>query len=287
MLVIRLLRSGARAGRRIVNLAALSVITLSVAVLGVFVFLAEWGEEYTSGRIPTQFYARLEQDQLLDDYQQVFGVAHNSGGTLAATKEALAHGADVIEIDVVSMNGTLYAAHASPLRWLGPRVFRGPTLAAVWEAAAEADVIKLDLKESSAGYLDLLFAFLAERRDHEVIVATGNERVLAAFETRAPWVIRLLSVGSQRRLRQLQRRPDLAARIDGVTIRERLVTEETGRWLESAGLLVLAWTVNDLERVNELVHLGVDAITTDNLAIMELLGGHQRREAWLRDRVRR
>ncbi len=65
------------------------------------------------------------------------------------------------------------------------------------------------------------------------------------------------------------------------------MTEETGRWLESTGLLVLAWTVNDLARLNELVQLGVDAITTDNLAIMELLGGQQRQEAWLGDRVRK
>ncbi len=156
--MLRLLRSVTGTIRGLVTSAALVVIGLSSAALFVFVFFAAWAEEYTSGRIPTQFDERLEREQLLDDYPRVFGVAHNSGDSIAATKEALGHGADVIEIDVVSLDGTLYAAHASPLRWLDPRVVRGPTLAAVWDAATETDVIKLDLKESSAAYRELLFA---------------------------------------------------------------------------------------------------------------------------------
>ena len=47
---------------------------------------------------------------------------------------------------------------------------------------------------------------------------------------------------------------------------------------------IIAWTVNDLARVNELVRLGVDGITTDNLAILSLLGGRERTEPLLRRR---
>jgi len=36
-------------------------------------------------------------------------------------------------------------------------------------------------------------------------------------------------------------------------------------------LLILAWTVNDSQRLNELVRLGVDGITTANLAILQAL----------------
>ena len=35
--------------------------------------------------------------------------------------------------------------------------------------------------------------------------------------------------------------------------------------------MVIAWTVNDLARVNLLVEMGVAGITTDNLAILELI----------------
>ena len=284
MRALGLVASSARA-----TIARASVVVIAVAalLLVVFVFFAPWGEEFTSGRVPTQFYARLEREGVLDHYRAVFGVAHNSGGTLGATTEALAHGADVIEIDVVSLDGTLYSAHVPPLPIVGNRFFRGPSLAEVWDTAAEADVIKLDLKESSPAYLDLLFAFLAARPDREVIIVTGNERALATFNERFPRAVPLLSVGSNRRLRDLRRQPDLVALVDGVTIRQGLLDADTAAWLEESGLLVRAWTVNDLERLNELVGMGVDAITTDNLAIMELLGGERRGEAWLRDRVRR
>jgi glycerophosphoryl diester phosphodiesterase len=37
-------------------------------------------------------------------------------------------------------------------------------------------------------------------------------------------------------------------------------------------LLILAWTVNDSQRLNQLVRLHVDGITTANLAILRTLG---------------
>jgi glycerophosphoryl diester phosphodiesterase len=36
--------------------------------------------------------------------------------------------------------------------------------------------------------------------------------------------------------------------------------------------LILAWTVNDGQRLSQLVRLGVDGITTANLAILRALG---------------
>jgi hypothetical protein len=40
----------------------------------------------------------------------------------------------------------------------------------------------------------------------------------------------------------------------------------------------MAWTVNDVKRADKLIKLGASVITTDNLAIMEALGGPKRRE---------
>lgn len=45
----------------------------------------------------------------------------------------------------------------------------------------------------------------------------------------------------------LQADAQLVALIDGVTIRETLVDEETIRWLDERGLHVLVWTANDLD----------------------------------------
>jgi glycerophosphoryl diester phosphodiesterase len=43
-------------------------------------------------------------------------------------------------------------------------------------------------------------------------------------------------------------------------------------WVHEHGLLILAWTVNDSQRLNQLVRLGVDSVTTANLAILRALG---------------
>ena len=55
----------------------------------------------------------------LDDYADVFAVAHNSGDDVRATLDAVAAGADVIEVDVIALDGQLYAAHAAPPIWIG------------------------------------------------------------------------------------------------------------------------------------------------------------------------
>jgi glycerophosphoryl diester phosphodiesterase len=44
------------------------------------------------------------------------------------------------------------------------------------------------------------------------------------------------------------------------------------RRLHQHKLLILAWTVNDGQRLNQLVRLHVDGITTANLAILRALG---------------
>ena len=42
-------------------------------------------------------------------------------------------------------------------------------------------------------------------------------------------------------------------------------------WFKDRGLLVFAWTVDDVAQLNDLVALGIDAVTTDNLAILDAM----------------
>lgn len=264
------------------------MIVVSLAALAVFVFVPDVAEEYTAGLRPTQFYDPLPPDlvaaDLGRDYEQVFGVAHNSGDSVAATLEALAHGADAIEIDVVSLDGTLYSSHAPPLPWIGRRVFRGPSLETIWTAAAQTDLVKFDLKESSPAFHELVRDFVAvHRRRQRVVVASPHPAAHRFFADRMPDVARFLSVGDREGLAALRADPELAALIDGVTIRETLVDAETARWFHDHELRVLAWTVDELDRANELIRLGVDAITTDNRALLALFGGQQRGEGSLDD----
>lgn len=274
----RLARRAAVVAEGLVAAGAVLVTAACLCVLWVLAFDPERGERWTTGLRPVQFYKELEAE-LLDDYADVFAVAHNSGDRVDATLQAVEHGADVVEVDVVSLDGRLYAAHDSPLRWLGRSVFRGPLLARVWVAAAGADAIKLDLKEASPAFHELVLDFLADRRGRRrVIVVSGEPAILRLLAEREPAVLRFLDAGDGDRLRLLDRDPAFAAIVDGVSIHHDLLDEERAAWLEERRLLTVAWTVNDLERVNELVQLGVDGVTTDNLAIMRLLGGERRGE---------
>jgi glycerophosphoryl diester phosphodiesterase len=51
-----------------------------------------------------------------------------------------------------------------------------------------------------------------------------------------------------------------------------LVDAHLVTWVHQHKLLILAWTVNDSQRLNQLVRLHVDGITTANLAILRALG---------------
>jgi hypothetical protein len=189
----------------------------------------------------------------------------------------------VIEVDIVSLNGLLYAGHDAPFDWIGGTVFRGPPLAQIWIASAGAEVIKLDLKESSPAFNEMVLDFLADREGQRlVIIVSSQPEVIRLFAERAPSVLRFYSVGSERRLDTVRGDLEFAALLDGVSIRESLIDGEVASWFEDHDLLMLAWTVNDMARINELVELGIDGITTDNLAIMRLLGGRYREEFPLR-----
>jgi hypothetical protein len=254
---------------------SLAVIGFCLFVLGVLAFDPDRGETWTSGLRPAQFFEELDAD-LLDDYANAFGVAHNSGDRIDATIEAISYGADVIEVDVVSFDGQLYASHGLPVPFIGESVFRGPLLAQIWIASAGAGAIKLDLKESSPAFREMLFDFLEIRRgQRRVLLVSDDPSLLRQAAKREPWVFRIFSAGSTERLRLIEEDPAFAAIVDGVSIRHTLIDEELAAWLEERELLTLAWTVNRLERVNELVRLGVDGVTTDNLAILQLLGNRE------------
>ena len=253
------------------------VIAGALYLIAVFIVSPEYGEEWTVGRRPNQFYSELNHDrQIFSDaiYASVLGVAHNSGGSIESTLEALVAGADVIEADVAVVDGQLYVAHDQPLPFIGPRWFRGPRLDRVWAATYGADAVMLDLKDSTPEYLDRLVEFLEVRqRTRQVIISSRSPEALQRLNRELPDVTLLLSVPDDATLRAMQGNAALLEAIDGISVRHTILNEENAAWLEERNLLTFAWTVNDMDRVNELMRLGVDGITSDNLAIVSLLGG--------------
>jgi hypothetical protein len=267
------------------TIATLLLLILSGAlvILWIFLFRPETGEELTIGLHPPQYYADFDPENLVlseEQYQSVWAVAHNSGGDIRAVLEGLLYGADIVEMDVVEIDGVLYSAHNPPLPILGPRWFRGPSLDLIWAAAGQARGFMFDLKQSDPAYLTLVADFIRSKRDDRpVFVASRDPNDLRAIARQAPQAVLLMSVPDRPALDELLSNDPLINLIDGVTIRQTVIDEETAARLSANDLMIFAWVVNGLGRVNDLLALGVDGITSDNLAILNLLGGEAVPEA--------
>ena len=244
------------------------------AVLVVAVVVSwPWIRIYTGAAPPDQFYRPVSAPARIPA-SQVLGVAHNAGNNVGTTAAALRYGADVIEIDVISARGRLVAGRAHGWPWLAGLVFQGPTLASAWQHAAAAKIIKLDLQQTGRGLLDSLIRFLDERRGHSVMISTRDAAAIEYLRPRLPAGITLLfSVAFPQAVAQIQSDRALTDAVGGISVFQGLVDSNLVRWAHQRNLLVLAWTVNDAAQLSQQLELGVDGITTANLAILQALSG--------------
>lgn len=226
----------------------------------------------TIGIAPEVFYGQLD-GTLLDNYGETLAVAHNAGDRIGSMREALRYGADIIEIDVVAVGGNLYAAHDVPDPYFGLVTFHGPSLDSIWKEAVSTGIVKFDLKEATPSFVNLIVSFVQRHPgDYQLVLASRSPAALERLRARIPQAILLFSISTPDMFAALKANSQLNKVIDGVTIRATLLDQQTADWLKQQKMLIFAWTVNDLADVNALVKLGVTAVTTDNLAIMEILG---------------
>jgi glycerophosphoryl diester phosphodiesterase len=177
-----------------------------------------------------------------------------------------------MEIDVISARGQLVAGRSHWWGWLARQVFRGPTLAQAWDGAAAAGIIKLDLMQTDRTFLDDLVGFLAPPSgSRPVMISSRDTNALLYLHSRLPHVTVLFSVAGPDAVHQLKSDSALQRAIGGVSVFQGLVDANLVSWVHQHRLVILAWTVNDSERFNQLVRLGVDGITTGNLAILRAL----------------
>jgi glycerophosphoryl diester phosphodiesterase len=153
-------------------------------------------------------------------------------------------------------------------------MFAGRTLEEGWAEAQAAPVVKLDLQQNDTATLDALAAFLsAQPAARPVMVSSRDPAALLHLRPRLTGASLLLSLPFPDALQRVRSDPALVDAIDGVTVFHSLVDRGLMQWARANGLVVLAWTVNDGQRVHELLELGVDGITTQNLAVLEALSG--------------
>lgn len=226
-------------------------------------------------QIPKQFYRPLGQGPAAD--HTVLSVAHNAGNHARTARGAVRAGAGVVEIDVSIYQGRLVAAHHLPktlVNRLAWRVDPPASLADAWSAARSAPYLQLDLKTSAPELRPLLLDFLAGReRLANVIVSGPDLDLLVEVAAAYPELDVVLSIGSLCRLASVQADPASLDALHGVSVRASLLDEATVSAFHRQGLAVLAWTVDDPRGLDRVLRLGVDAVATNNLAIVEHLRG--------------
>ncbi len=264
--------------RRIVIVFSALVIALNAGFLVFNLLAPDRVTNLTDGVIPPQYFSQFDAEPL-SSYDGTHGIGHNTGDSLDKIAAAVAAGAQGIEIDVIEYRGDLYARHNLPVTVFGEFGYRPIFLSEAWDAAT-TEVVQLDLKDTAPRFLQDVSSFLAlhEGDRRIVMVSSWDLNVLRHFQETTPWVGRLLSVGSQNALDTLFLDFDLIQQdglLNGVTILHDLLDASNVVWFRERNLLIFAWTVENLSRVNELTLLGVDAIVTDNLAILYLLRSTQ------------
>jgi Glycerophosphoryl diester phosphodiesterase family len=227
---------------------------------------------YVGTAAPPQYYRALTTPPDTGG-RRVLGIGHNAGNNRATASAALAHRADVIEIDVVRVGNVLAAGRDRPWRWLADRVFQGQTLAEAWHRAAAARVIQLDLQQTDHRLLDALINFvrpLAGTRS--IIVSTRNPSAVEYLAPRLPRrVIPMLSVPYPEAVSRLRDDSRLNGAIGGISVYHELLDDDLVRWAHEHRLVVFAWTVDDAVNLNRVLDEGVDGVSTENLAVLAAL----------------
>lgn len=203
--------------------------------------------------------------------QPVLLVAHNAGDQKSTSRAALRHNATAIEIDVSQVDGVLYASHSRPSELMPIRAWRAPKLRDAWNYTGDASVLKLDLKSTGQSTLESIVRFIESRPgERQIMFVSMSAEALAYLDSALPDAVTMLSLPSGREIDALLVQDGRVDGVEGVSVPEWSLTPERIEGLKAHGYLIDAWTVNDVERLIELTAMGVDSITTDNLAFFDL-----------------
>ena len=210
-----------------------------------------------------------------------FAVAHRAPANRAAAEAFRSAGATVFEIDVQWSERGLAISHfrpfAWPLRWFERdrhrfRRARGlvqdPLLAETMALLPEDADVLFDLKDADPGRrrecCELLAGEISVRATANRWIVS-NESATDVSRLRRAGFTGWLTIRDREQLNQA-----LAGELDadGVCVRHSLVDAASVDSLHERVADVVAWTVNGVGRARQLLHRGVDGITTDSLSVV-------------------
>lgn len=193
---------------------------------------------------------------------------HNAGDTSSSAAQAVATHPSMLELDVSWDGESLVVAHT-----LLPAPFRqdATDLATAWSRANGVTSVLIDSKTYSKAGTDHLVTLLRAHPNRSVFVSSPNPDVLARILAGDPRVHGLLSLNNSDQVESLISGDVRVPGLVGVSAADHLLTQPVVVSLRHKGLFVLAYSVNDMPRINTLAGWGVRGITTDNLAVVRVL----------------
>ncbi len=222
------------------------------------------------GQRQIQFYAPYSGSSPIY-LPPVLLVAHNAGDQEDTSRRAIGQNAAGIEIDVRYVDGVLYATHKAPANIMPKRAWQVPRLRDAWAYSAGATVLKLDLKSTGQNALDSLVRFIKARpTGQQILIVSKSQDALVYLDHQLPDTIQILSLSTGIDVDLLLEQGGRIDGVDGISIPEWALTLSRVEELKAHGYLIDAWTVNDVPRLVELTSMGVDVITTDNLAFFDM-----------------
>lgn len=200
-------------------------------------------------------------------------IAHKAGNTAMHALAAIENVADYVEVDLWLNRGRFEARHERrlfsrlPFLYEGFRISLAPRrpfgLAELLEQTEGRVDIFLDLKNGGPTAAQLVRRSLDEARyRHRLVASSQLWPVLRALRDVAPEVALFYSMGTQAQLDLFLAVAERDASPRGISCRHSLLTPRVIELMHDRGLLVVAWTVDDLDRAAELAGWGVDGITT-------------------------
>lgn len=213
--------------------------------------------------------------------------AEQPENTLAAFRHALALDVDGIELDVqVTRDGVPVVFHDAALRrltgsagrlagktWVELRSLRVrgresiPRLADVLRLTRGLTVVQIELK--SGPVAPIVRAIRAARAADWVILASFDARLVAEARKLAPAIPRMLISGGRVAPALLVRRL-AACGATGLSVDQRAVRSAAWvRHFQMRGYAIWSWTVNDLPAARRLAGWGVDALLSDDPALLQ------------------
>lgn len=198
-------------------------------------------------------------------------ISHAGGNNQWRVDQAIAQGADLIEVDLWENRGQFEARHERRIgslpflfeKWYFRRPDAPFRLADLLRATDRRARLLLDLKSGGLKPVHLLREAIDEAEPWLVPAASSQIwSVLRHIRRDLPEVPVYYSIDVRAQLDLLMENLRREEPPDGVSCRQQLLDADTIRTLRRAGMAIIAWTVDDPERARELVEQGVAAITT-------------------------